>query len=308
VRHYSSYSAFLKQRFGVPVLKIPVNGGFSCPNRDGTLGVKGCAFCDNRAFSPASLSAESPAVQLVSSISAASGRFKVFIAYLQPFTNTYGTVDALAAVYEPLVQVPGVVGLSIGTRPDCLPDTVITYLGDLARRTYLCVELGLQTSHDDTLTAINRGHGFNVFVSAAERLSAAGVEIVAHIVLGLPGETPRMMYETAARLAALPVSGVKFHQLMIIKGTAMEQLHAEGKVAALTLEDYTPVLCGCIERLRPDQHVHRLMADTKRERGLVAPLWSADKQSSLKYLHDHMDRHKVEQGRIFGKGSGRFQQ
>jgi radical SAM protein (TIGR01212 family) len=297
VYHYHSYSTYLKNRFGVPVLKIPIHGGFSCPNRDGTLSGCGCSFCDNRAFSPAVDAEVSPVRQLQSSINTAPGRFKAFIAYLQPFTNTYGSVERLAAVYEPLTQVRGVVGLSIGTRPDCIGDEVTACLADLSQRTYLTVELGLQSSYDHTLAAINRGHGYDAFIDAVRRLSARGIENVAHVMLGLPGENDAMMFKTAQRLAALPVQGVKFHQLMIIKGTRMEKLYTSGKVAPLTLESYAPLLCGCIERLRPDQHIHRIMADTRPERGLIAPDWSANKQHSLQFIQGYMDRHEVMQGR-----------
>ncbi|MBN1131209.1 MAG: TIGR01212 family radical SAM protein [Chitinispirillaceae bacterium] len=298
MHRYHSYSAYLKRRFGVPVLKIPVNGGFTCPNRDGTLSSAGCTFCDNQAFSPAVFSTATPLTQLTCAMKAAPRRFKAFIAYLQPFTNTYGSVDRLAAVYEPLIRIPDVVGLAIGTRPDCLGEGVREYLADLAKRTFLTVELGLQSSNDATLAEINRGHGFESFVDAARGLSARGIETVAHMMIGLPGEDAGMIYQTADRLAALPVAGVKFHQLMVIRGTGMEALHASGRLSALTLEAYAPLLSGCIERLRPEQMVHRIMADTRMEHGLIAPLWSADKKGSLRFLHDYMDRHNVEQGGV----------
>lgn len=300
--HYNAYSACLKKRFGSPVVKIPVNAGFSCPNRDGTKSRQGCAFCDNRAFSPAADRTTPPLEQLQTAIRRAGGRGQAFIAYLQPFSNTYGDAEQLRAAYEPLIQVPGVVGLAIGTRPDCLPGPVCAYLGDLARRTFLSVELGLQSSHDTTLTRINRGHTFGEFTSAVERLSSMNIETVAHVILGLPGESREMMFETAARCAALPLAGVKIHQLMIIKGTPMEQLFTQGNVAGLSLEEYAPLVCGFIERLRPDQYVHRIMSDinmvgaTRLSPILIAPEWSTQKQSSIKFLHDYMDANNVVQG------------
>jgi radical SAM protein (TIGR01212 family) len=299
VQHYTSYSSFLKRRFGKPVAKIPVNGGFSCPNRDGTLSRSGCAFCDNNAFSPVAGAAADLSGQVHSAIHRMSRHFTSFIVYAQPFSNTYGTVERLRAVYEPLVRINGVVGVSIGTRPDCFTEEIYAYLAGLSKRTFLTVEIGLQSSHDATLRAINRGHGFGAFVSAVKRLADLGVETAAHVILGLPGESAAMMFETADRLASLPVQGVKFHQLMVVKGTAMEQMYAEGGVTPLSIGEYSPVVCGCIERLRPNQCVHRIMADMRAGNGLIAPSWSADKQESIRYLHEYMETHRVEQGKQY---------
>jgi uncharacterized protein len=297
VQHYTSYSTCLKSRFGIPVAKIPVNGGFSCPNRDGTLSHNGCAFCDNNAFSPVAGATADLSDQVRSAIHRMARRCTAFIVYAQPFSNTHGTVERLRAVYEPLVRIDGVVGLSIGTRPDCFTEDIYAYLADLSKRTFLTVELGLQSSHDTTLRAINRGHGFGAFVSAVRRLADLGVETAAHLILGLPGESVAMMLETADRLAALPVQGVKFHQLMVVEGTAMERAYMEGMVKPLSIGEYAPIVCGCIERLRPDQCVHRIMADMRAGKGLIAPAWSADKQGSIRYLHEYMETHRVEQGK-----------
>jgi uncharacterized protein len=300
--NYNSYRAYLKKRFGVPVLKIPVSAGFSCPNRDGVKSLSGCTFCDNRAFSPAAEATGSALDQLQKSISRASTRYKAFIAYLQPFSNTYGSVDRLRAVYEPLINVPGVVGLAIGTRPDCFTDEVYDYLGDLAGRTYLSIELGLQSSHDATLALVNRGHTFGDFAVTVKRLAAPGIATVAHAVLGLPGESSAMMFETASSLAALPVSGVKVHQLMIIKDTPMERVFTEGKVSALTIEEYAPLLSGFLSRLRPDQHIHRIMAEIDNSATtLVAPAWSAHKQASMQFLQSYLEKNEVVQGNKYKK-------
>jgi len=307
MHHYNAYSAYLKKKFNGPVLKLPVNAGFDCPNRDGTKSLRGCAFCDNRAFSPVAGATGSPLEQLQTSLRRAGRRYKAFIAYLQPFSNTYGNVERLRAVYEPLIAVQGVVGLSIGTRPDCLPDPVCRYLGDLSGRTFLSVELGLQSSHDATLALINRGHTFDEFVKTAKKLAAMNIEVVAQVILGLPGESEGMMFETAARCAGLPVSGIKIHQLMIVRGTAMEKWYAEGRVKILSIEEYAPLMCGFLERLRPDQHIHRIMSDISnagasgRSSLLVAPEWSAHKQSSIKFLHEYMDKNGVVQGSKYKK-------
>lgn len=298
--HYNSFRTFLKSKFGKPVLKIPLNGGFSCPNRDGTISSSGCFFCDNQSFSPAALKCNSPIKQLRDKITQFSGKISCFIPYLQPFSNTYGSVDKLRSVYEPLLSVDGVVGLTIGTRPDCFSASIYQYLEELSKRTYLSVELGLQSIHDCTLSSINRGHTFEAFRSAVNSLSKLNIETVAHVMLGLPGETEEMMLETARTLSTLPVNGVKIHQLMIIKGTVFEKWFLDKRIEPLLLETYTGILCKFLMLLRPDQHIHRLMADSKTELGLVAPLWSSEKTSSIMYIHNYMDKNCVKQGTGFG--------
>ena len=297
--HYHTYRSYLKKRFGKPVLKIPLNGGFSCPNRDGTASTNGCLFCDNRSFSPvADRTAEPPLRQLQSIISRPGAAGKPLLPYLQPFSNTYGTVDQLKTVYEPLLEVPGVTGLAVGTRPDCFSEEIFRYLADLSQRTYLSIELGLQSSHDSTLALCNRGHTWNDFLTTLNRLAADGIETVAHVMIGLPGETSDMIYETAHRLAELPVRGVKIHQLMIIADTEFAEWYRTERCEVLELERYSELLCGFLERLRPDQHIHRIVADSTKENGLIAPLWSADKTTALRYIHRYMDEHDVRQGNL----------
>jgi uncharacterized protein len=303
--HYNSYSSHLKNRFGIPVAKIPINAGFSCPNRDGRKSAVGCFFCDNRAFSPVAVTDRSALEQLRDGIAKSGERFGAYIAYLQPYSNTYGDVARLRAVYEPLLTVEKVVGISLGTRPDCLTDEAYDYLADLAKRTYLCVELGLQSSHDTTLASVNRGHTYDDFRSAVEKLSGLGIETVAHVMIGLPGENEAMIFATADRLASLPLTGVKLHQLMIIRGTRMEQVFREGGVHPLSLPEYAALLSGFLERLRPDQLVHRIMADTGKEAGLIAPEWSAGKRESMAFLQEFMRRNRVEQGRIWRESAGK---
>ena len=299
MNHYNSYRSYLATRFRAPVLKIPVNGGFSCPNRDGTKSGTGCLFCDNRSFSPvAHCSAELPIEQLRVPAAKPRSSGKPLLPYLQPFSNTYAPVDQLQSVYEPLLGFPGVIGLAIGTRPDCFSDDTYRYLADLSRRTYLSIEIGLQSSHDSTLSLCNRGHTFADFTAAIKRLAALEIETVAHVILGLPGEDTAMMFATARRLAALPVNGIKIHQLMIIAGTEFEQWYAGGNLSVYSIEAYAEAVSGFIERLRPDQHIHRIVADATIENGLVAPRWSADKTGSLNLIHRYMDEHSVRQGRL----------
>jgi len=299
VYHYNSYRQYLKKKFGTAVLKIPLSGGFSCPNRDGTKSSEGCLFCDNRSFSPAALREENPKAQLLGIIDKVKHKYHAFIPYLQPFSNTYGPVERLREVYEPLLDVENVVGIAIGTRPDCFDRDTVEYLADLSKRTYLSVELGLQSAHDTTLIAINRGHTVNEFASIVEKLAAYSIETVAHVMLGFPGESDQMMMDTARFLAGLPVSGVKIHQVMIIQGTAFEKLYNDRKILPLDLDKYTDLLCRFLELLRPDQLIHRIVADSTIEHGLIAPLWSAEKSKTISHIHALMDANQRVQGRFF---------
>jgi radical SAM protein (TIGR01212 family) len=298
---YNSYRTYLKNRFGGPVLKIPVNGGFSCPNRDGTKSIDGCTFCDNRSFSPVALSEWDVTRQVTDVISRVGKRFSLFIPYLQPFSNTYGSVERLRSVYEPLLKIPGVCGLAIGTRPDCISNEIYEYLSDISKRTYLSVELGLQSGDNGLLSACNRGHTVEEFSAAVEKLAELGIETVAHCMIGLPGETKEMMIATATLCARLPLHGVKIHQLMIIRDTALELMHSAGEVPVFSLLEYTKYLCAFLSILRPQQYIHRLMADSTPQNGLIAPLWSARKAQSLQFIAHYMDENNVVQGSAYLK-------
>jgi hypothetical protein len=237
--------------------------------------------------------------QLTEAIRRISSRYSLFIPYLQPFSNTYGAVDRLRAVYEPLIAVPGVVGLAVGTRPDCLLEEVCGYLAGLASRTYLSVEIGLQSMSDTTLADNNRGHTSADFIAAVKRLANRGIQTVAHVMLGMRGDTAETMMYTARQLAELPVHGVKIHQLMIIKGTQVAQWFAAKKVKPLELEEYAALAAEFISLLRPDQCIHRIMADSKPEHGLLAPLWSARKMQSVMVIKKFMKDHGLFQGKMY---------
>lgn len=293
---YNTYRSYLKSRFGKPVLKIPVNAGFSCPNLDGTVNTRGCCFCDNRSFSPVALEQSTVVSQLQRSIRHASPAFEHFIAYLQPFTNTYGTVEHLQTIYEPLIDQKGVIGLAIGTRPDCLSDTICAYLAEIAQKTYLSIEIGLQSGSDITLAHNNRGHTFEDFVTAVNKLASYNIETVAHVMLGLFGDTVSTITDTAIKLSHLPVHGIKIHQLMIIKGTEYERWYAENTVTPLTLKEYAHLVGIFLSYLKPQQCIHRIMADSHPRYGLIAPLWSAEKQSSIQYIQNYLHTHHIHQG------------
>jgi radical SAM protein (TIGR01212 family) len=301
VIRYNSYRSYLKKRFGRPVFKIPLNAGFSCPNRDGTKSIEGCSFCDNRSFSPVALAASSIIDQLKRAIDRDNSRHSAFIAYLQPFSNTYGDKKHLAGIYEPVIKYPGIIGFAVGTRPDCFTDEVYDYLQDVSRRTYLSVEIGLQSSSDETLHLNNRGHNVKSFINAVSELSKRHIETVAHVMVGLPFETRSQTINTAKLLASLPVNGIKIHQLMIIAGTKAQEWYNEGKVKALTIEEYADILCEFLSYVRPDQLIHRIVADSTIKNGLIAPLWSVEKMQSIKFLHEEMVKRELVQGRLYKK-------
>jgi len=284
---------FLKEKFGEQVLKIPVNADFSCPNKEN--GKNGCIFCDNVSFSPVALNTETVVSQFCRKRDKIKHKFNLFMPYLQPNTNTYALPEKLREIYEPLLIQDGVVGLAVGTRPDAICDKTINYLSSINTRTYLSLELGLQSANNKTLELINRGHSAECFAETAEKLAKKSIEIVAHVMLGLPKETKNDMINTAKFISDLPISGVKIHQLMIIKGTPLEKLN----VSVFTLEQYCEILTEFLRNLRSDIIIHRLMADSMPQNGLVAPLWSAQKAESLEYIKSILyGAHQLEQRKV----------
>ena len=293
---YRTYRSFLKQKFNKPIFKISLNGNFSCPNRDGVVGTGGCSFCENRAFSVAHRTTEPILSQLDRQANRNRHRSDRYIAYLQPYTNTYASVSELKKIYEPLIDYKGVVGLAIGTRPDCLNDEILNYLQELSKRTYLSVEIGLQSADDSVLKANNRGHSYAQFEDAILKLSKREIECVVHIMAGLPGDTREKFLKKKKKISRLPISGVKIHQLMIIEDTAVEKLYKANKLVPLTLLEYSDMVGEFIARLHPKQYIHRIMADAKIETGLIAPLWSSDKQNSINFIRKDMQQRQLFQG------------
>ena len=272
---YYRLSSFFREKFGHPVYKIPLDAGFSCPNRDGTIGSGGCTYCYNPSFAPFSgLGQKMPiAGQL------ATGKKKSikarYIAYFQSYTNTYAPAAELKKIYDQALADEDVVGLSIATRPDCISDDVLAILEDYARRIHLWVEYGLQSAHDRTLKRINRGHNAAAFADAVEKTRGRGIYICAHIILGLPGETEEMVFETINFLNRCRVDGVKFHHLQVIRHTPLAGEYEQGKVAVFNkAEEYIPLLCSCLERLSPEIVVQRLAGQVTEKDLLIAPRWT----------------------------------
>jgi radical SAM protein (TIGR01212 family) len=239
--------------------------------------------------------------QIEQAIRKVSKKFNAFIVYLQPYSNTYGTVQQLSSIYEAIISFPRVVGLAIGTRPDCFSQEIFDYLQDVSRRTYLNVEVGLQSAHEETLKLNHRGHSMEDFRMCVRELSGRGIPTVGHVMLGLPPETEQMMLATAREIARLPVTGIKIHQLMIIRGTLLHQWYLKRKIECLTLQQYAKILSGFLSNLRSDQLIHRIVADSSIEKGLVAPLWSANKLKTLQFLKSYMDKEGTRQGEYWKK-------
>jgi hypothetical protein len=262
-------------------MKIPVHAGFGCPNRDGRVGREGCIFCWNPSFSPALQGLPASLTEQIrtgrEAVRGAGDDQRKFLVYFQSYTNTDAPVEKLRALFDTALAEPDVVGLCIATRPDCVPGPVLDMLEAYARRWHLWLELGLQSAHDRTLAAINRGHTRAAFEDAVARSSGRGFYVSAHVILGLPGEGHQEMMETADFLSSQPVQGVKIHHLQIISGTPLEAMYQDVRVAPLGLGEYLQLVCDFLERLRPDITIHRLIGETLDDSLLLAPRWQEGK-------------------------------
>ena len=282
---YRSANAYFQERFGCKVYKLSLDGGFTCPNRDGTLGTGGCIFCDGSgAFAEACQTTVTQQLEDAKTRVRKKVKDGKFLAYFQAFTNTYAPVERLRQLYEEAMAPEDIVGLAIGTRPDCLGEDVVALLQELNRKKPIFVELGLQTVHEETVRYIRRGYETPVYVDAVARLKKAGIHVITHIIIGLPGENGAMAVETTRHAVAVGTDGVKFHLLHVLRGTDLEKDFRAGKFTCLSLEEYGEILKSCIDILPQSVVVHRITGDGAK-RDLVAPLWSADKKAVLNYLN-----------------------
>ncbi len=278
---------YYRERFGCKVYKLSLDAGLSCPNRDGTLGFGGCIFCSPYGGGEFAQGGPEPiAVQLERAKSRVQqkNREGKYIAYFQSFTNTYAPVERLRQLYLEAIAPEEIVGLSIGTRPDCLGEDVMALLREVNAIKPVSVELGLQTIHEETARYIRRGYTARVYLDAVNRLKEAGIDVVTHIILGLPGETPEMAVKTTEAAVKAGTDGVKFHLLHVLKNTDLADDYARGEFDALTLEEYGTWLKACMAVLPEETVVHRITGDGAK-RDLIAPQWSADKKRVLNYLH-----------------------
>ena len=274
-----------REKFGCKVYKLSLDGGFSCPNRDGTLGNGGCIFCTGSGeFAEGGPEPIATQLERAKARVAAKNKGGKYIAYFQAFTNTYAPVERLRQLYFDAIAPEDIVGLSIGTRPDCLSEDVVALLAEVNARKPVSVELGLQTIHESTARYIRRGYDAEIYFDAVKRLKATGIEVVTHIILGLPGETTDMMLETTQAAVQAGTDGVKFHLLHVLRGTDLAKDYEAGKFQCLTLEEYGEILKQCVALLPENTVIHRITGDGAK-RDLIAPLWSADKKRVLNYLH-----------------------
>lgn len=307
-RPYYRYSDHLREVFGGRVFKVGIDPGFSCPNRDGTTGTDGCTFCDNASFSFQSLERRGRADltdQLERGIRFYRQRFgaRRFLAYLQPFANTYAPVPVLREIYLRALRHPGVVGLSIGTRPDLVPDPVLDMIREVAHEGYVSLEYGLQTARDHTLERIRRGHTSASFFDAMERTTRRGIPVCVHLILGLPGETIEDMVASVDAVASARVTGVKFHQLQIIRGTRMEEEYRCGGVEPMSFDHYLRALSRCLQSLPPAIFVERLFATAQPDL-LVAPVWDGSRSEIRGRIESFLMAEGIVQGMAARQRSG----
>jgi radical SAM protein (TIGR01212 family) len=295
---YFAYGWYLRARFGCRVQRISVDGQFSCPHADAATGRGGCTFCDNRSFSP---SRRRPPDSIPQQIAAGIGRVgrrysaNRFLAYFQPGANTHAPLDRLRQLYEEALAHPQIAGLAISTRPDCLPNDVLDLLEQLARRTYLTLELGIQTMHDRSLDWMNRGHHHQASVDAVRRSRGRGFHIAAHVILGVPGESREEMLATARELARLRVDAVKIHNLHAVKDTPLGDMVRRGEVSLIGRREYLEVLVEFLELLPPATIIQRISGDAPPEY-LIEPAWCLDKAGLRRELDGQLSRRDTRQG------------
>ena len=297
-KRYHTFSDELKRRFGCKVQRISVDAGFSCPNRDGTLGTEGCIFCGGHGSGSHGIRRElSVAAQIEDGKEVMTRKYRAgkFIAYFQAYSNTHAPVERLRSLFDEALAVPDVVGIIVATRPDCLPDGVLDYLAELSEQTYLWLELGMQSMHDKTLALIARRHDHACFVEAVQRARQRNLRVCAHVILGLPGETRAEMLAMAGELNRLAVTGVKLHLLHVMRGTRLAEMYERGEVELLDRDAYAGLVCDFLELLNPDTLIHRLTGDGGRDH-LVAPLWSLKKFEILNIVDAEMARRGTQQG------------
>ena len=302
---YNDLAAYLSAHFPHKVQKISLNAGFTCPNRDGTVGYGGCTYCNNQTFNPAYCKTEkSVTEQLEEGKQFFARKYPdmKFLAYFQAYTNTYAELEELKRKYEEALSVPDVVGLVIGTRPDCMPDALLDYLEELNQRTFLIVEYGVESTDNDTLKRINRGHTFEVAEEAIRKTAARGIRVGAHIILGLPGEEREGLIAQAGLLSSLPLTTLKLHQLQLIKGTRMawEYEHEPSDFHLYAADEYIDLVIDYVEHLRPDIVLERFVSQSPKEL-LIAPDWGLKNHEFTDKVKKRMRERDAWQGKRYNE-------
>ena len=302
-KRYHTWNYYLRSNFGEKVFKVSINAGFSCPNIDGTITYGGCTYCSKEGSGDFAGNPNDNLIKQFEDIKQMMHKkwhSAKYIGYFQAFTNTHAPVNILKEKYETILNLEDVIGLSISTRPDCLPDDVIEYLAKLNKKTNLWVELGLQTIHDKTSKVINRGHDYDTFLEGVEKLKKHNIKTVVHIINGLPGEDYSMMMETAKAVSELGVHGIKIHLLHVLKNTPMEKMLEKEMFTLMEKDEYVNLVCDQLEILPPEMVVHRLTGDGKRDE-MVGPMWSLKKWEVLNAIDDTMKKRNSYQGIKYNK-------
>ena len=303
MQRYNEFGNWLKEQLGVKAQKISLNAGFTCPNRDGRVGIGGCTYCNNQTFNPDyCVTDKTVARQLEEGKSFFARKYPEmkYLAYFQAYTNTYDSIDNLRAKYEEALSVPDVVGLVIGTRPDCMPDALLDYLSEVNRRTFLIVEYGVESVYDTTLQRINRGHTHAQTIDAITRTAARGIRVGAHLILGLPQESREEQIAEAGILSALPLATLKLHQLQLIKGTRMAEEYAQqpADFHLFTAEEYIDLVIDFVERLRPDIVLERFVSQSPSSL-LAVEGWGLKNHEFVAKVRCRMEERDAHQGRLF---------
>ena len=300
-KRYHTWNYALRQQFGEKIFKVPIDGGFDCPNRDGTVAKGGCTFCSVSGSGDMIVAPSDPLpLQFQKEIQLMHQKWPTvdqYIVYFQNFTNTHAPVDVIRHRFEQVVNEKGVVGLSIGTRPDCLPDEVVNYLAELNERFYLWVELGLQTTFEETSAAINRAHDYQTYLDGVAKLRKHGIRVCTHLINGLPGEKPAMMRENVRRtIQDSDIQGIKLHLLHLMTNTKMMRDYNEGRLQLMSKEAYVSVICDQLEMIPPEIVIHRLTGDAPFET-IIGPMWSLKKWEVLNAIDAEMKRRNSYQGK-----------
>ena len=301
--HYNDYGSWIRRQFPYRVQKISIDAGFTCPNRDGRISTGGCIYCDNRTFNPSYCQRRHSVTQQLEE----GKRFFAhkypdmkYLAYFQAFTNTYAPLSQLKALYEEALQVDDIVGIVIGTRPDCVSDELLDYLAELNQRTFVLVEYGIESANNDTLLRINRGHSFEQSQEAIQRTHQRGLLTGAHIILGLPGEDAAESLRQASIISSLPIDILKIHQMQIIRGTRLAEEFAANPFHIYTVDEYIQLIAEYIQRLRPDLILERFVSQSPKEL-LIAPHWGLKNYEFTNLLVNYLKQNKIYQGQFFLK-------
>lgn len=305
-KRYNSFVGYFKRKYGERLQKIVLDAGFTCPNRDGKVGLGGCTYCDNAAFHPSySTAGKSLHQQLDEGIEFHKVRYRTtehYLAYFQSFSNTYAQIERLKVLYEEALSHPKVVGIVVGTRPDCVDEEKLDYLAELAKRHVVILELGIESCYDATLQRINRGHDFEVAERAVHMAAERGLDVGVHFILGLPGETRQMMLDACSKINGLPVRSVKFHQLQIVKGTRMEKEFeaCPDDFVRFALDDYLDFFVDMLERLRPDLYIERFVGEVPPRFVNETPWGLIRNVELLRLLEKKLEERNTWQGRLVG--------